>query len=959
MKKKILLISLFMAVSSFTMASDRDDMKYIDKLYGAKEYKMATEELKTFVEKYPESSYQKSALSRLSKTLFLEKEYKESANYYIKYLNNNNLEVEEKNEAHYYRARSFTSLKDYNGAKKEINTIGKDSPKRVEAVYYLGKSYYDNGNYVEAQNTFKLLINKPTRAADALLYISLATYNNREYLDSVTYLDEYLKENSEARNLELANYMYGMNQYKLGNNDKAIEKFVKVETDYPKSKYIADVRLGLLEVYLVMENMPKVEEYYLKIEKTKNADKVNTILGKYYLDKKDYTKSLSYYKLVKTSKDLKVTYGLGFTMLKVGEMKKDTEGAKLVEDSKKEFKKLVGTSYNSQGIYYTALIDFRAKKYSEVIEDLKTYDESKMNKEYKNNIDIFLGKSYFNEKNYKKSRVYYRNVYNRSHSKKDLYQLILVNSRLGDTINAQKRFLEYKSNFSTDLEYRQKIYLLTGNTYYKANDLKNAKATYKEYLKSHDDHKISENFITILIVEGSFGELVSYLTPQPKIAENRYLMGIGFLGLTQYDKAIKEFKSVVIGTDATEIQKEKANYNLIKSNFVSRNYLETIKTANQYLGVVSYTKHTYDVIDFKGLANFRLEKYSEARKIFTKLGENEKYKEYSRFQIAETYYNESKYDTSYKEYINIYSSNKKGEYSMRSLYWAINILYLQEKYQEVVDKSKEFTIEYSKSSYLNDVNFYRGDSYSKLDDMDSAAKTYITIYNGSSDAAIKDKAARELTTIYYNSDNFTKAELWKDKISASNEKIYFSALIYEKQGKKDLAIGEYKKLIKTSDYGSKSNFNLASAYYKEKKYDEAKRYYENMLSLENGANKDLATYQIGQIYMIKKDYSKALRNFMKIELVYKESDYREASKLKIASAYEGQKEEAKAKKTYEEFYKSYPKSKYRGVVLEKLVVIYINENKIEEGRKYYTELVKLNSGVADNYNEYFIKKKGE
>ena len=39
-------------------------------------------------------------------------------------------------------------------------------------------------------------------------------------------------------------------------------------------------------------------------------------------------------------------------------------------------------------------------------------------------------------------------------------------------------------------------------------------------------------------------------------------------------------------------------------------------------------------------------------------------------------------------------ANKQGKYAARSLYWGINVLYLQNKYQEVIDKSKEFNIEY-------------------------------------------------------------------------------------------------------------------------------------------------------------------------------------------------------------------------------------------------------------------------
>ena len=119
-----------------------------------KEYSIAIDELKTFVGKYPESSYQKIALERLSKTLYLDKKYKSSITYFEEYLKLNKLKVDEKNEAHYYLARNFMSINDYNNAKKEINLIDKNSSKKIDAVYYLGISYYENGHYEEAKKTF-------------------------------------------------------------------------------------------------------------------------------------------------------------------------------------------------------------------------------------------------------------------------------------------------------------------------------------------------------------------------------------------------------------------------------------------------------------------------------------------------------------------------------------------------------------------------------------------------------------------------------------------------------------------------------------------------------------------------------------------------------------------------------------------------------------------------------------
>ncbi len=957
MKKKLFILSFLIVVGSQAFATDRDDMKYIDKLYEAKEYSIAIDELKAFVGKYPESSYQKIALERLSKTLYLDKKYKSSITYFKEYLKLNKLKVDEKNEAHYYLARNFMSINDYNNAKKEINLIDKNSSKKIDAVYYLGIAYYENGHYEEAKKTFKYLINKPERSKDALLYISLSSYNNKEYVSSTIYLDEYLRGTTEGKNIELASYMYGMNQYKLGNNELSIKKLTEVETSYPQSKYISDVRYGLLDIYLSTGDIKKAEEYYNKEMDKTNKEKSNILFANYYFNQKNYSSAFKYYELLDSSKDSKVIYGSAFTMFKLGESKDDITSEKLLQRSKEKFENLLGTNLNSEGIYYMALIDFNDGKYSEVIKDLKSYDESKMKREYKNNIDLFLGKSYFETKDYVKSKIYYTNVYNRTQSKEGLYQLILVNSKLEDLENTRLRFDEYKTKFSTDIEYRQKIYLIVGNTYYKGNNLKVAKEIYKEYLSSYNDPKISENLITIMVADGSYKDLITYLTPQPKTPENKYLLGVAYLGITEYEKAVENFKDVIKDEKSNLDQKEKSSYKLVKAYFASKNYDDSIRSAKDYLLVDEYKNYDYEVMDLEALSNFRLERYEEARKIFNELGKNLKYNDYSRFQIAETYYNEGKLDLSLSGYKDLYEENKKGEYALRSLYWGINILYTQEKYKDVIEKSKEFNLEYPESNYTTDINFYRADAYFKLNDIKNSATTYIKIYQETTDEKLKNKTAKELTTLYYNVNDFENANLWKEKISVSEEKIYLAALIYEKQGKMDLAIVEYKKLIDDKEYKSKANFNLATNYYKEKNYNEAKVYYENILNIENGPYKDIATYRIGQIYLNTKDYSKALRNFMRIELLYENSNLREASKLKIATIYEIQKEDDKAKKTYEEFYKSYVKSQYRNLVLEKLLVINLNENRKEEAKKYYDELIIVNEKVGEGYTSYFTEQK--
>ncbi len=954
MKKKLLILSLLIVIGSSSFANARDDMKYIDKLYGAREYNLAIDELKSFIIKYPNSNYTKVALERLAKTLYLNKSYKDSIIYFKEYLNYPQLKLEEKDESYYYLARNNIYLKNYNQAKSYINKISNSSPsKKADGIFYLGVSHYNNKEYVIAQKTFKILLDKQTHTIDALLYLSLSFFNNGEYIDANTYLEKYLNSGGKLKELELASYIYGLNLYKLGDNQKGALELENFEKKYPGGKYISDARYGLLEIYLKENNVEKTNEYYNKLKNSKNENKANALIGNHYLQNKDYENAMTYYRNIEFPTESQI-YTLAFSTYEVGKKKKGNIGKDMVEASKVEFNKLIGSSFDSEATYYIALIDFENEEYSKVIKRLENYNMDQMNVEYLSNINLFLGKSYYETSRYKESLAYFQKKYNETKNKEELYQLILVNNRIRDKVEIKRLFEEYKKKFPKDLEYKKDVYLLVGNTYYNKGDLDAAKATFKEYLELYKSSKISENFITILINDGDYKELISYLATQPKTLDNIYLNGIGYLGLTEYSNAVKEFDKIISNDSATTIQQEKASFKLVEANFIWKRYEETLKTANSYLNNMSFKENRLEVLKFKGLAHFRLGEYDEAREIFGELEKELKYKEYSQFRIAETYYNEGNYKLSQQIYNELYLSNKDGKYAMQALYSEINILYLQDLYKDVIEKSKEFEAEYPNSQYNTSINQWVGNAYQNLNDVGNAIKIYDKLYNQNDDQEVKNKAAVQLTKLYFSNNDFENAEAWKEKINNESEKTFLSAIIFDKQGKKEEALNEYKKLITDKIYGSKANFNLAANYYEEENFKEAKIYYDNILNIENGEYKDTATYQIGQIYLLEADYSKSLRNFMRIELLYEDSNLREPSKLKIASIYELQGNIERAKKSYEEFYKEYPSSKYIGLVTEKLLVIYINQNNTQEGKKYYDKLLKTNSSIAKTYESYFI-----
>ena len=98
LNKKILVI-LSILVSLNIYANDNADMKFINKLYQNKEYKLTVEELNKFIVKYPSSRHYDNAQFLLGHSLYEMKEYEKAGKVFHKLINTNY-----NNEAYYYLA---------------------------------------------------------------------------------------------------------------------------------------------------------------------------------------------------------------------------------------------------------------------------------------------------------------------------------------------------------------------------------------------------------------------------------------------------------------------------------------------------------------------------------------------------------------------------------------------------------------------------------------------------------------------------------------------------------------------------------------------------------------------------------------------------------------------------------------------------------------------------------------
>ena len=151
--------------------------------------------------------------------------------------------------------------------------------------------------------------------------------------------------------------------------------------------------------------------------------------------------------------------------------------------------------------------------------------------------------------------------------------------------------------------------------------------------------------------------------------------------------------------------------------------------------------------------------------------------------------------------------------------------------------------------------------------------------------------------------------------------------------------------------------NLGNDSFNEGKYDEAEKNYKAIRDMESSQYKDLAVFQMGNIYAIKGENNKAEVELSKVFVLYPDSIYALPAQVKLAEVYEAEGEIVKAETAYKELIENKKAFEYREYLTEKMLYLSLKENKKAEAEKYYKELQKLNKDTAAKYDEFMQEEK--
>lgn len=940
MKKKHFTLALILALSMTSFANERDDLNFIDELYKQKNFDMAIVESKEFLNKYPDSKYNKNMLDRIAKVYFLQEKYDDAIKYFKILLLNNKISSKEKTEINYYLVRCYAALGDKKVSEEYLHMIDPKNEYYDKAILDSATTYLAKEKYNDAKETYMLIKPDSKFYNDALLNMALLSYNEKQYQNCINYIEKYSNLRGKKRN-DFMNYLLGSAYYKLNNIDKAIWAFNKTIDEGNDSPYAQKAILNLVEIYSNKGDIATTESKIALLTNPNDYNEGIRILGDSYATKGQYQKAIECYNKITDLSNPKLLYSYGFSLFKMNRLK----------EAQNYFESLKTSSYYNQAMYYIFAIDYQLKNYKKILDNKDEIKRVIVNQQDTESINLIIANAAYELGKYELSRDYYGRMYAVNPTLENLYRIIIMDNKIEDLQDMQIRFNEYKNKFAQTGDKQKNVYLAMGELYYKKEKYEEAVNIYKEYLESNQDFDVTNNLITTLLAQQKYDEMMEYLSKLDDSLDNMYLKGVALIGMGKYNEASDYLNKVETDPNVTPELVEKVKINKLRNSFLKDDYSEAIKYGNEYILAYPQGQNLSEVLDKTAISYFRIDDFENSRKIYERMKSIPESAEYAQFQIADNYYAQKNYEKALENYSLVAKNFPNGKYTENANYWYLNSLVNLGKIDQFEIEKKAFLNRYPNSAMKENIFILSGQIYEKSGNNEKLLENYKTLYSNAKTPSLKDEAAAKIIEFQLNENNFNEAMKNIDTIHDTEIKSYYTAMILEKQGKNIDSIKEYEKLFNGKKYKDFAGMKLGAYYYDKKQYDKAKTYYVEMDKLENSKYKDFVLFQLANINEIQGKNKEAFRGYTKGYVMYK-GQYSTISKFKAAQVAEKLNMEKDAEKLYRELY-SQEKFEHKKFVLEKLIYFALKRQNKVEAKKYYNELQKLDKKASEKYKQFF------
>lgn len=729
--------------------SEREEFDFANGLFSRGMYDMAREGYKKFIESYPESEFYPEAEYMIGESLFMEKNYADSIEWF-----NSLIERPASND---FREKSLL--------------------KKGQAYYFLGdyeKSYQILSSLTESQNMGKIVM--PARYYIAATY--LAKGRDDEALEAFNGLTEEFKEGEYV----LFSYM-NMGDIYLKKNDykNASSCFVKAASIEDKSLK-ARVYLGGGEAFYLDKNYEESADFFYKAIENSDSGIVydKAALGFFtslYAGSKEDLIFKYYAEITGKILDRSIKAHV-LSITATSYLNKDN-----LEEAKKIFEKIVSefpdTDYSRRAALNVCRIIYKNGNYPEAITavDLFLRDSAEYSGEallLKANI---LSSSGDRDGSIAEYKYIIDNFPSSEFHKEALYEIAILLDTNKMPLEAEKYYLDFVDKFGGD-ERSPEVLLKAAQNALRSTDYDKAIGYYRRFLTEYPDNNLAEKVIYQLgdayIGKGDYNSAAEtyklFLKKFPDSGSSEfalYVLGTVYQELNEWDKSIEIFEKInpdkggkyyMLGNESLaysyymvndSVKAAETNYKIIAKDpefilteeaykwtaehyFNNNNPDKTLKVLKIYEKNFTSFRDSGKFIYMLGESLREMGSIDEAQTYFELCIDKNvpsPYFERSHLGMGRCHFYKKEYDKAivfFEETINFNSDNMSGAYARFEIG---NVKYALSEYEEAAKSYMMVAILYEDNTLSPEALFRAGESFEMAFKNDMALKAFQELIN--------------------------------------------------------------------------------------------------------------------------------------------------------------------------------------------------------------------------------------
>ncbi|MBI4651957.1 tetratricopeptide repeat protein [Candidatus Desantisbacteria bacterium] len=890
------------------------------------------EKLKT---NYPKNRYMRDIEYLMAECYYKENKLEESKKYYNKVL-------ESKADTTYVPDSLFGLVYVYQKQNDENRVIEllQELVRRFPASKYAADSYLKLGDYYYKNQKYEQSIESLKRiTSDTALYIQSATI-----LDSTqSTLEKPVYKNVNRTNPQViyAQLLIADAYLNLKDTKNAVreyrfflekfpdsEKNIKVlkalawiyiqEKDYtsaivayndllsknPPSNTIDEIHYNIGEAYYSLKNYDSAIFEYERIRGGEFAD--DALYGSAWssLKKKDYKASIADFQdLVDKHPDSKY---LAESLFRIGEiyyLLNQYDSA--FYSYKKNIDKQPKNEYSDDAFYWMGWTGLKGNDFNKAIESYTQLIEKYPGSEFVEDASFRIAFSYMSMKNYDMAIKKYQEFLAKYPQGKLVEDAIYALSQCyHDKGDAKGGETELSDLLGKDFNPEVKIHIeyILGLSAFNREDYAKCVEYYENFLKKYPDNNRNKN-VLFRLAQAYYNQK-EYKKAIEKLMEYRqkfpggedfesaiYWTGLAYLQMKEPDKAREEWNNI-INNPASKL----------------------IGDVEYQLGEILYAAGKFD------------EALNKYKQIIEKYPANIKAFNAAKYSIGWTYIQLKDNNTAIEKFNDIVVNHPDSEY------WAFAFYKLVELYSEI-NKNDELILLYEKysSKLTKDETYYNAlyrisTGYNALKRYDDAIRTY-EIIAASDREKLKSRALLAEGYIYVEQKKWFSAREKFEKITKNypdepewEEAQYNLAITWIKENKWNEAIKSLEPLInKKGEYSDDAYLLSGISYYQTGDYSNSVNFLRKLMD-DFSSSKFVAEaqFRIGESLLADKKNKEAIVEYLKMDILYKNSEYADDALLRLGEIYEMENNLPKAKETYKAFISNYPTSELMEDVKNKL-----------------------------------------